>query len=451
MRRIFVASVLVALGAMALAASGNAVPSFTRQTGMTCTQCHVMFGAPVPNFTFTGKKFRMNGYRTPFVTERIEAGEEGALNGRRLATSLFPYLSLRYQSVFAEKSKSPGAAQAGPVSSNPTSRLALFTGGPIGDNFGLWTEMYLTPDGSPSREWTLGLFSFDEFDLRYVRQMGNNIFGLAFNNQGISEVSGFGPWPIGVGGQTNRGGFAGWSHPNRGNLMGYGWLNDRLLVALGASPGQDNLDWARLGYVGQIAYAPWHSDERELWFNVMVRAGNDDIPIITNTTPSSNRTWAYSDAVSGISATRGTGPAATAYRSADLGDSRRITSEVRYGFVDRGSHSMESLVRLNVNQETYSDNAEARLIDAGVAVRYIFNRTYGLNLDVRKSLTYEFTDRSGTVHDIDEALAYSGYLVYQPAMNMILAFRYGNSQRLALDTPAVTGGWSWTLNLDFLF
>ncbi|HEV8264062.1 MAG TPA: hypothetical protein VGQ06_03865, partial [Gemmatimonadales bacterium] len=64
MRRLAVALALVAVGALTLAPSNaEAVPSFTRQTGMTCAQCHVMFGAPVPNFTFTGKKFRMNGYR----------------------------------------------------------------------------------------------------------------------------------------------------------------------------------------------------------------------------------------------------------------------------------------------------------------------------------------------------------------------------------------------------
>src|SRR5437667_10455158 len=71
------------------------VPLFTRQTGLTCAQCHVLFGAPVPNFTFTGKKFRMNGYRMPWISERNEGGEDGAIKGERLALSSFPSLQLR--------------------------------------------------------------------------------------------------------------------------------------------------------------------------------------------------------------------------------------------------------------------------------------------------------------------------------------------------------------------
>ncbi|HXF95020.1 MAG TPA: hypothetical protein VNI61_02840 [Gemmatimonadales bacterium] len=449
LRRVIVATLVVAFGAVVLAPEpGYAVPSFTRQTGLTCAQCHVMFGAPVPNFTFTGKKFRMNGYRTPFVTEKIEAGEEGALGGKRLSMPLFPYISLRYQSVFAQQSKNPGAAEASPISSNPTSRLAIFTGGPVADNFGLWTELYLTPDGSPSGEWTLGLFSFDEYDLRFVKQSGTNVFGLAFNNQGVAEISGFGPWPVSIPQETNRGGFAGWSHPNRGNLLAYGWLQDRFLITAGASPGQNNLDWKRLSYLGQAAYAVFNSDERELWFNVMWKAGNDDIPIITGTTPASNRTWSYGSVVRGIDSTRTTpGP----YLSGDLLKTRRLTGEVRYSFIDRGPHSIETMVRVNMNKDDYRDNASAERNDVGGAVRYVYNRTWGLDLGLWKPTTYEFVDRTGVTHDIPNKVSYTGYLAFQPAMNIILALQYANRHTLRIDTPAVTGGWNWALNVDFLF
>jgi hypothetical protein len=435
---------------MTLVASAHAVPSFTRQTGMTCAQCHVMFGAPVPNFTFTGKKFRLNGYRVPFVTERIEAGQEGALGGKRLNISLFPYLSLRYQSVFAAQSKAPGAAAAGPITSNPTSRLALFTGGPVGDNFGLWTELYLTPDGSPSGEWTFGVFSFDEYDFRYTQMKNNNVFGIAFNNQGISEISGFGPWPVSIPAEHNRGGFAGWSHPNRGNLLAYAWLNDKILVSGGATPGQNNLDWKRLAYLGQFAYAVFNSDARELWFNVMYRAGNDDIPFITNTVPSTtSRTWNYTNAIGGVDSDPGTA-GAQAYASTNLLKTSRLTTEVRYSFIDRGPHSMEVMGRFNANHDTYRDNAEAKRNDVGAAVRYIYNRTYGIDVGMWKPMTYEFTDAGGTTTEIDNKVGYSSYFSFQPAMNMILSLAYSNSQSLSLAGPAVTG-WNWSLGVDFLF
>jgi hypothetical protein len=445
-----VLAVLVTFGAVTVSAASNesnAVPSFTRQTGMTCAQCHVMFGAPVPNFTFTGKKFRINGYRVPFVTERIEAGEEGALSGKRLSMSLFPYLSLRYQSVFAQQAKAPGATEAGPISSNPTSRLAIFTGGPVADYFGLWTEMYLTPDGSPSGEWTLGLFSFDEYDLRFVKMAGNNTFGLAFNNQGISEVSGFGPWPVSIPQELNRGGFAGWSHPNRGNLLAYAWLNDRLLVSGGASPGQNNLDWERLKYLGQVAYAIMNSDERELWATFMASVGNDDIPIITNTVPGANRSWIYRSGVGGIDSTRTVpGP----YLASDIHRARRLQGELRYSFIDRGPHSMELMGRVAMNRDEFQDQASVERNDVGGAFRYVYNRTYGFDLGVYKPITYEFVDQGGNKFDIDQKLNYTGYLSYQPAMNMIIALQYARSQSVRIDRDAITG-WSWALNVDFLF
>jgi hypothetical protein len=270
---------------------------------------------------------------------------------------------------------------------------------------------------------------------------------LAFNNQGISEVSGFGPWPVSVPQEHNRGGFAGWSHPNRGNLLAYAWLNDKILVSGGASPGQNNLDWKRLAYLGQVAYAVFNSDQRELWFNVMYRAGNDDIPFITNTTPSNNRTWTYSSTVGGIDATRTVpGP----YLTTDLAKTSRLTTEVRYSFIDAGPHSAEVMGRVNLNHDTYQDNAEAKRNDVGGAVRYIYNRTWGLDLGVWKPMTYEFTDQAGTTYDIDSKVAYSSYFSFHPAMNMILSLAVANTQAQTL-TAVPTTGWNWSLGLDFLF
>lgn len=455
MRRL-VAFGIVAVGALTLVASAHAVPSFTRQTGMTCAQCHVMFGAPVPNFTFTGKKFRLNGYRIPFVTERIEAGQEGALGGKRLNMSLFPYLSLRYQSVFATQSKAPGAAAAGPISSNPTSRLALFTGGPVADYFGLWTEMYLTPDGSASGEWTLGLFSFDEYDLRFTQMKNNNVFGLAFNNQGIAEVSGFGPWSPG-GSQLNRGGLGGWSHPNRGNLLAYAWLNDKILISGGASPGDNNLNWRKLSYLGQVAYAPFNTDAKEAWVNVMFKTGNDAIPLATTTAVAPNaRTWSYNAGVCGPTFTPGgtcaTGGVPTYVNAAgvpQIADYTRLTAEVRYGFIDRGPHSVEFGGAFNVNTDNYLGGDKLKQNSVFGRVRYVHNRTYGADVTIGKSLTYEHMV-AGTTTDIPNKVSYNTYWTFQPAMNMIIALQYGNTQTHRLGAPALTG-WNWGVNVDFLF
>ena len=83
MQRVALVAAVAFVATVALVSNANAMPTFTRQTGLTCNQCHVSIG-PTPDFTFTGKKFRLNGYRAPYVAEKIEAGEEGALNGKRL-------------------------------------------------------------------------------------------------------------------------------------------------------------------------------------------------------------------------------------------------------------------------------------------------------------------------------------------------------------------------------
>jgi len=235
--------------------------------------------------------------------------------------------------VFATQAKAPGAAAAGPISSNPTSRLAIFTGGPVGDYFGLWTEMYLTPDGSATGEWSLGLFSFDEYDLRYTRMKNNNVFGLAFNNQGIAEVSGFGPWSPG-GSQLNPRWRERLVAPESRQLPGYAWLNDKLLIVGGATPGENNLDWRKLSYLGQVAYAIYNSDAKEAWLNLEFKSGNDAIPLATNSTPSTTgtRVWNYTAGVTGV----------PAFLNTQLGDFTRMTAEVRYSFIDRGPHSMEA-------------------------------------------------------------------------------------------------------------
>lgn len=427
-----------------------AVPSFTRQTGMTCNQCHVSFGAPVPNFTFTGKKFRMNGYRMPFVAEKIEAGEIGAIDGKRLSIPLAPYLSFRYQSVFASQSKSPGADEAGPIVSNPTSRLSFFPGGAIGDYLGAWVEFYLTTDGSATGEWSQGVFAFDEYDLRFVHVAENTTLGFAFNNQGIREISGFGPWPVGLTERTNVGGFRGWSHPNRGNFYLYGWFNDRILAVVGASPGNDNLDWDERNYQGSLGYALLNSDRNEMWLVSFLKFGDDDIPLTTRNVPSRDGTlsWNWLDRVSGISATRpeGTGP----YLSSDVGDVFRSTTEFRYGFIDRGMHSMETAARLSINKDTYSDNAEFTENAIGLALRYVYDRTWGLDATLDNKITYEFQDSSGQTYDIDSVPSWSVRGSFRPAMNFILQGVLSNSQRNFLGQDATTG-WSWSFSVDYLY
>src|SRR5688572_13928905 len=140
----------VALGVVAASTASANVPSFTRQTGLVCNQCHMTW-TPTPDMTFTGTKFRLNGYRTPWVAEKIEAGEEGALNGRRLVLGVDGYLSYHMRSSLANQSRSPSdptlaAPKANPIATQPFSSLAWDFTGPIAENIGIWTEWYSTQE-----------------------------------------------------------------------------------------------------------------------------------------------------------------------------------------------------------------------------------------------------------------------------------------------------------------
>jgi hypothetical protein len=167
----------VALGVVAASTASANVPSFTRQTGLTCNQCHMTW-TPTPDMTFTGIKFRVNGYRTPWVAEKIEAGEEGALNGRRLALSLTGYLTYHMRSNLFQQSKpasSPAVTEpdASPVASNPFSSLAWDWTGPITENVGIWTEWYSTQGSNGQVGNLLSLVRNDEYDVRMAWNPGD--------------------------------------------------------------------------------------------------------------------------------------------------------------------------------------------------------------------------------------------------------------------------------------
>ena len=148
----------------------------------------------MPNFTWTGKKFKFNGYRLPSVLDKVEAGEEGSISGRRLNIPIVPYLSFRYQSVFASQSKAPGADTASSIISNPTSRLSFFPGGAERRQFRYVGRAVPYAGRQPDAQWSLGLMSFDEFDFRFAKSFSNNVFGASFSNQNIKELYGFGPF-----------------------------------------------------------------------------------------------------------------------------------------------------------------------------------------------------------------------------------------------------------------
>jgi hypothetical protein len=452
--RIRLLALTIALGGVVLASSdATAVPSFTRQTGLTCNQCHVSH-TPVPSFTFTGRKFRLNGYRTPVVGQKIEAGEEGAVSGRRLSIPLIPMLSFRFGSNLLSQSKAPGATEASPMETRVHTNQALFFTGSIGDHFGLWMETYFI-NGS-ARGSSFASVSAEEFDLKFVNVTDRNVLGLAVTNQGVRELAGFGPWPIRLTDYTNYG-TSGSYHPGLGGLFLYGLFNDRFLAAVGASPGADNPRWDRFNWQGLVGYAFKNSDENELWLNFIWSLGQDAIPLASAPVANTNNTVTFRDVARGITEVRtaGAGRPMASYLASDMGDNVRLNSQLWYSFIDRGPHSAALVLNASYNKDVYADNAEITHNGVGIGAQYFWDRTIGFNVFMDKPIDYEYTSPAGRVYPISpNDINVNAYLTYRLAMNMALNLSASNSKSLTLEGGPFAvpkNGYSWGLGLDILF
>jgi hypothetical protein len=476
MRRMAVALMLAVSASVTLAGSANAVPSFTRQTGLTCNQCHITF-SNVPDFTFTGKKFRLNGYRTPYVAEKIEAGEEGSLTGNRLVLGIQNIFSLRFRNNLLSQSKPASDASqpepvAGPVTSQPGTSISWFYVGGIGEHFGLWNEFYLDTAGNVSSAATpFRLNGFDEYDLKFVFNPGyDNIVGFAITTQALDCLSGFCPFNSGAPlSQLQRGGI-GNAHTSYVNLAAYTFIKDRLLLMGAVSTGEDNYSFSDgMNYVANVAYAFGNTDHLQLWYTGFVKAGNDGIPIVTSVNLTSDRDVTYGDAIRGVSAlnlrttdanhTHCAVASATckaaSYTPANTGDFVRTKQEIAYGFVDKGPHSLTTALGYNWNRETYDDGAEIRQGGVGFTARYMYDRTYGFQYGINKVTSNQFKDAYGVTHQITEPFNYGTITwLYRPAMNFQINVGMGVTTSLGQildDQRTVRKGWTWSIAYDFFF
>jgi len=428
------AVVLAALGVCVAQVASARVPLFVRQTGLVCNQCHVTW-TPTPDLTFTGVKFRLNGYRTPWVAEKIEAGEEGAMNGRRLLIGVTGYLSYHMRSNLFQQSKAasdPTLAEpdAGPVSSNPFSSLAWDYAGPIAENVGIWTEWYSTnfnpvTSGDASIGNQFGAVRNDEFDVRMAWNPGEggNIITAFYNNQAQNApfFAAFGSGaPAGGQGQFIHFGVA-------------GWLRDRVALELDIGPGQSNLDYKKMNYGSVLAVMPLNTDGMWLMPTFSFMAGNDLTPTVAG--------------IAGVTAlTKGQ----LGYTSGSMGDFVRTLFDVRFGFLDHGHWSINSATGLSWNRDRMTDGGESKLVGFGTTWRLWYDRTYGVNAGITKRFTYEYTDPTGVSHPIPDDWGYNMLLVYRMAMNFAWEFGFSSVQSLHLDQNW-RNGWNWNLQWHFLY
>lgn len=165
------------VGMLALASpTAWAVPSFSRQTGLSCDTCHTV----PPQLTPFGRFFKMNGYvlssstLTPPTSGNVPKESIGA----------FPPLSVMFQAADTYLNKAVPGTQNHSVSF--PQQLSMFYAGRIAPNLGAF--MQVTYDGQADH------FSLDNTDIRYAH---NTMFkgtpvlwGLTFNNNPTVED----PW-----------------------------------------------------------------------------------------------------------------------------------------------------------------------------------------------------------------------------------------------------------------
>jgi hypothetical protein len=158
-----------------------AVPSFARQTGMTCAACHTVF----PELTPFGREFKLNGY----VLDNIKQVTGIDIDSRQtLALNQIPPISLMLQVSYTHTGSAlPDSAIAGAYAKDGEmlfpQQVSFFYAGKIADGLGAFIQ--LTYDGAEDH------FGFDNTDVRYAHHFSfggandNNhelILGVTLNN-----------------------------------------------------------------------------------------------------------------------------------------------------------------------------------------------------------------------------------------------------------------------------
>jgi len=145
------------------------VPSFARQTGLSCAVCHSSF----PELNSFGRLFKLNGYTMTNVPT-IDAGNDSSIN-RLSLLSAAPISSMIMASYSRIQSKIEGT-QNGDVQF--PQQLSLFYSGQISKKVGAFIQLTYDP--------STGSIGMDNTDIRYANHVQvaskDLLYGLTLNN-----------------------------------------------------------------------------------------------------------------------------------------------------------------------------------------------------------------------------------------------------------------------------
>jgi hypothetical protein len=161
-------TLIVLIGLFLNTINANALPSYARQTGMSCSACHFSF----PELNSFGRQFKMNGYVLTGMTTIDSKDDSSQVTRLKLLTTL--PLSVMVQSSFTHISKDVEGTQNNSVAF--PQQLSVFYAGQITPHIGTFIQM--TYDGHS--------FGMDNADIRYTNQghfaSKNMVYGLTLNN-----------------------------------------------------------------------------------------------------------------------------------------------------------------------------------------------------------------------------------------------------------------------------
>jgi hypothetical protein len=166
---------LVVLAALScVAAPALAVPSFARQTGMSCSQCHTSF----PELTSFGRAFKATGYTLSTTKSVTDTNNDKSV----LELIGMPPLAVMLQAGYTHTKQPQQLADARPSAKNDDfllpQQLSLFYAGKIAPKVGGFIQ--LTYSGQDDK---LGL---DNTDIRYADTVSiagtDLIYGVTLNN-----------------------------------------------------------------------------------------------------------------------------------------------------------------------------------------------------------------------------------------------------------------------------
>lgn len=151
-----------------------AVPSFARQTGLSCNVCH----SNAPELTAFGREFKLKGYILSDVTPSEKIG-----NAKDLILS--KYIPLSFMILVSDtafQSVAPGTQNS---TAGFPQQLSLFLAGGLASHFGALAQVTYSHSSD--------VFAMDNTDLRYANQTtlgGKSLeYGITLNNNpGVEDL-----------------------------------------------------------------------------------------------------------------------------------------------------------------------------------------------------------------------------------------------------------------------